>query len=124
MRPFSGPAILLLLAGCKVAASAGDHVWTVKAPPKVEIGSKLRFTVETHDLGGAPVREVPFIWKVEWAGLEGVRHQGWSFREESIRVKGDPGTGVVRIFASVDGDEMAEVGRASFQVLAAPPPAD
>lgn len=122
MKTFVTLSVLALLGGCKVAATAENHVWTMKAPTQVELDSKLLFVVETHHQG-QPVRDVPFVWRIEWAGLDGIRHQGKSFREESIRVKGDPGTAVIRIFAFDLDDNLIEVTRASVRVISggAPP---
>jgi len=64
---------------------------------------------------------VPYIWAVDWPGLRGVEHQGRSFREERILVKGEPGTAVLRILASDGGDRLVEVARAEIQVTASEP---
>jgi hypothetical protein len=122
MRALLILATLTLLAGCKVAAVAGEYRWKVKAPEWVGEESRLQFTVETTQDGG-PVSGVPYVWKVLWVGVEGIRHQGHSFHGESIRVKGVPGTAMVQILA-VRGDHLVEVARASFEVKPARPPAD
>jgi hypothetical protein len=124
VRTFATLAMVTMLAGCKVAATAEEYVWTIKAPTQVQLDSKLMFVVETHASAGRPVMDVPFVWKIEWAGLDGIRHQGRSFREEWIRVKGDPGTAVVRIFAVGLDDQLIEVTRASVRVVGPTPPAD
>ena len=122
MRALLTLATLTLLAGCKVAATAGEFRWKVYAPASVTAESRLLFTVETHQ-DGSPVAGVPYVWKVQWVGVEGIRHQGHSFDGESIRVKGAPGRATVLILA-VRGDHLVEVARASFEVKPAHPPAD
>ena len=121
MRALLGLAILALLAGCKVAAMAGEFRWKVHAPASVTEESRLHFTVETHR-DGSPVAGVPYVWKVQWVGVEGIRHQGHSFDGEWIRVKGAPGRATVLILA-VQGDHLVEVARASFEVQPGHPPA-
>ena len=123
MRAPLGLAILTILAGCKVAASAGEYRWKVHAPASVTTESKLHFTVETRQ-DGNPVHGVPYVWRVQWVGVDGIRHQGHSFDPESIRVKGTPGTATVQILAVEFGDRLVEVARASFEVKPAHPPAD
>src|SRR5262245_24293412 len=115
-------ATLTLLTGCKVAAPAGEFRWKVQAPASVAEEGRLHFTVETRQ-DGAAVYGVPFVWKVHWVGVEGVRHQGHSFDRESIRVKGAPGTAIVQVLA-VHGVDLIEVARASFEVKPSLPPAD
>src|SRR6185436_3927417 len=86
MKSLLGIALtLLILAGCKVAATADDYRWTIKAPAQVSLAphSKLHFVVEARSHGQL-VAEVPYMWVVEWVGVHGVRHQGWSLREEDI----------------------------------------
>lgn len=121
MKTFFGVALLSLLAGCKVAATAEDFQWTVRAPSAVSSEGKLLFTVETKDSGRA-IHRVPYVWKVEWVGVEGIRHQGYSYEPESIRVKGGPGIALVRVFAIDRGHHMVEVASASFEVTAHEPP--
>jgi hypothetical protein len=118
MRIILSTVVVALLAGCQVAATAEDYHWTVKAPAKVvmEPHSRLQFVVEANTSAGTPVRGVPYIWTVDWVGIQGVRHQGWSFEEESLRVKGAPGTAVLRILAYDRWDRIVEVARASFEV--------
>ena len=122
MKTLLGLSLLALLASCQPVAKPKDHVWTVKAPPKVELDSRLRFTVETRTAAGEAVGAVPFLWKVEWVGAEEPQYQGVSFREMAINVKGSPGTATVRVFAP-DGDgRHVEVASATVEVLAPPPP--
>lgn len=123
MRTLLGLATLTLLAGCKVAATAEEFRWRVHAPASVPEESRLHFTVETHQSGTA-VSGVPYVWKVLWVGVEGIRHQGRSFEPESIRVKGGPGTAVVLILAFDGGHHLTEVARASVRVVSGTPPAD
>ena len=115
---------LLTLAGCKVAATADDYQWTVKVPAQVSHAShsKLHVVVEAHAQGRL-VAEVPYMWVVDWVGVHGVRHQGWSSREEDIVVKGGPGTATVRVLVFDRGHNVVEVARASFEVTAETPPA-
>jgi hypothetical protein len=115
-------ATLTFLSACKVAAPAGEFRWKVEAPKSVMEEGRLQFTVETRQ-NGSPVHGVPYVWKVHWVGVEGIRHQGYSFDGESIRVKGAPGTAMVQIMA-VDGHDLVEVARASFEVKPGHPPAD
>lgn len=121
------PCILLLLAsalsGCHVVAAGGDYRWTVKAPAKVENAphSKLHFTVETTTAGGAAVDGVPYVWVVDWVGVHGVEHQGHSYREEAIRVKGESGVAWLRILSLDRYDRLVEVARTSFEVNVVPP---
>jgi hypothetical protein len=122
MRAFLILATLTLLSACKVAAPAGEFRWKVEAPKSVIEEGRLQFTVETRQ-DGTPVYGVPYVWKVHWVGVEGIRHQGYSFEGESIRVKGAPGTAMVQILA-VQGYDLVEVASASFEVKSGHPPAD
>jgi len=125
MRTLLGLSSLVLLWGCKVAASSEDYRWKVKAPSQIPHGahSKLHFSVETTGSDGQPVAEVPYMWIVDWVGVRGIRHQGWSSREEAIQVKGGPGTAALRILAVDWNHEVVEVARLSFEVGAEAPPA-
>ena len=122
MRPLLGLSLMALLASCQPAAKARDHVWTVKAPPKVELDSRLRFTVETRTAAGEAIGAVPFVWKVEWVDAEEPQYPGTSFREQAIGAKGSPGTATIRVFARDGDDPDLEVASASVEVLAPPPP--
>jgi len=119
------PAILsaLLLTGCLVTGPAAPYRWTLRAPASVvhALHSRLHFTVETATTDGRTVDAVPYVWAVDWAGLRGVEHQGRSFREEHILVKGEPGVAVLRILASDGGDRLVEVARAEIQVTSPQP---
>jgi hypothetical protein len=121
MRTLLGLSMLALLASCQSAAKAKDYRWVVKAPPTIEAESKLRFTVETVTDGGEQAREVPYIWKVDWVGIEGSHHQGYSFKEQSIRVKGAPGKARLRIFAEDPAGERIEVANTTITVVGHPP---
>jgi len=107
-----------LLAGCLVTGPASGTTWTLRAPGSVVHAphSRLRFTVETLASDGRPVDGVHYIWSVDWVGLHGAEHQGRSFREESILVKGEPGAAVLRIFAHDGGGGLVEVARSSVLV--------
>jgi len=107
-----------LLAGCLVCTPAENYTWTLKAPSAVVHAphSRLHFTVQTSTPDGRNVEGVPFIWSVDWAGLRGVEHEGHSFRDQGILVKGEPGTAVLRIFASDRYARLMEVARANVQV--------
>ena len=122
MRASLFVATLTLLSACKVAAPAGEFRWKVEAPKSVIEDGRLQFTVETRQ-DGTPVYGVPYVWKVHWVGVEGIRHQGYSFDGESIRVKGAPGTATLQILA-VHGEHLVEVAHASFEVQPGHPPAD
>lgn len=119
------PAILstLLLAGCLVTGPAAPYRWTLRVPASVVRAphSHLRFTVETTTPDGRTVDAVPYVWAVDWVGLHGVEHQGRSFREEHLLVKGESGVAVLRILASDGGDRLVEVTRAEIQVTNAQP---
>src|SRR5688572_17803508 len=104
---------LALVAGCFVASEAGEYRWTVKAPSKVALDSKLHFTAEAVAPDGTPVADAPYVWRVDWVGVHGIRHQGRSFDEERIQVKGDPGRAVLRILAVDRYNHMVEVARAT-----------
>jgi hypothetical protein len=125
MKTLRAFTLLTLLAGCKVAATSEDYRWSVKAAsPVVDApGSKLTFVVEARAPDGRVITDVPYIWMVEWVGVHGIRHQGWSGREERIQVKGDPGPAFVRILAASHGAGTVEVARASFEVTGGTPPA-
>ena len=123
MRALLGLSLIALLASCQSAAKAKDYVWTIKSPPRIEAESKLRFTVETTTAGGAQAREVPFIWKVDWVGIDGSHHQGYSYKEQSIRVKGAPGKATLRVFAEDSAGERVEVANSTIDVVG-PPPAE
>lgn len=114
------PKILsaMLLAGCLVSGPAEGYRWTLRAPVEVVHlpHSRLRFKVETSTPDGRPVEGMPYIWYVDWVGVHGVEHQGRSFYEESILVKGGPGTAMLRILAHDRYDQLVEVARAAIQV--------
>jgi hypothetical protein len=118
MRPCLSVLIALALSGCHMASSAEGVRWTVKAPSKVDNAphSKLRFVVETTTPSGAAVEGVAYIWIVDWVGVHGVEHQGYSFREEELRVKGGPGVASLRILAVDHYDRLVEVAKASVEV--------
>jgi hypothetical protein len=115
--------LVTALSGCHVAATAGEYRWTVKAPAKVEDAphSKLHFTVETTTPSGAAVDGVPYIYVIDWVGVHGVEHQGHSYREEAIRVKGGTGVAWLRILAVDRYERLVEVARSSFEVNVVPP---
>jgi hypothetical protein len=115
---------LTLVAGCYVAATTEDYRWSVKAPSKVSLESKLTFTVEARAPDGAAAIGVPYVWRVDWVGVKGTRHQGHSSDEERITVKGDPGTAVVRILVLDQAHHLVEVARATFEVTASQLPAE
>jgi hypothetical protein len=117
--------MLGLLAGCKTAAPAAGYQWSVKAPSQVTLGSgsKLRFVVETRTPEGNVVADVPYLWVVEWVGVHGAHHQGYSSREEDISVKGGPGKASLRILASHGDDKKVEVARCEIIVMAETLPA-
>ena len=119
------PTILftILLSGCLVTGPAAPYQWTLRAPASVVHAphSHLHFTVETTTTDGRAVDAVPYMWAVDWVGLHGVEHQGRSFREERILVKGESGTAVLRILASDGGDRIVEVARTEIQVTGPQP---
>ncbi len=119
------PAILsaLLLTGCLVTGPAAPYRWTLRAPASVVHAphSRLHFTVETTTADGRAVDAVPYVWAVDWAGLRGAEHQGRSFREEHLLVKGELGVAALRILASDGGDRLVEVARAEILVRAPQP---
>ncbi|HLY73989.1 MAG TPA: hypothetical protein VKU80_07705 [Planctomycetota bacterium] len=123
MRLSLSVLLAMALAGCHVASSAEAVHWTVKAPSQVDDAahSKLRFVVETTTPSGAVVEGVAYVWIVDWVGVHGVEHQGVSYREEAIRVKGGPGTAWLRILAVDRYDRLVEVARASFEVTLVQP---
>jgi hypothetical protein len=113
---------LPLIAGCYSAAPAGEHRWTIKAPKTVQLENKLVFTVETHTHDGAVVQDVPYVWRVDWVGVQGTRHQGHSFIPEKITAKGTPGTATVRILAYDLNENLIDVASAQVEVTPAPQP--
>ena len=115
---------LPLIAGCYSAAPAGDHRWTIKAPKTVVLENKLVFTVEAQTPDGAQVRDVPYVWRVDWVGVQGPRHQGYSFVPEKITAKGSPGTATLRVLAHDLHESLVEVASAQVEVTAAPVPPD
>lgn len=124
-RLLATPILALLLAGCTTAAPAGDQRWAVKAPKSVALENKLVFSVETHGPDGAPVHEVPYVWRVDWVGVRGTRHQGHSFIPEKITAKGSPGVATLRILAVDPHGTLVEVASAAVEVTPAhQPPAD
>jgi len=121
MRALLGLSLMALLASCQSAAKAKDYTWTIKAPPSIEVESKLRFTVETKTASGEQPRDIPFIWKVDWVGIDGSHHQGYSYKEQSIRVKGAPGKAKLRVFANDPAGEQVEVAGTVIEVVDHPP---
>ena len=119
------PTLALLLAGCYAAAPAGEHHWTIKAPKSVALENKLVFTVEAHSPDGRPVHDAPYVWRVDWMGVQGTRHQGHSFVPEKITAKGSPGTATLRVLATDGYGNLVEVASATVDVTpASRPPAD
>ena len=59
---------------------------------------------------------VSFFYVIQWVGLQGWDHRGVSFAEQSIRVKGSPGTAYIRIYAYDKDDKLVEVAKQSFEV--------
>ena len=116
---------LAILAGCYTAAPAGEHVWNLKLPKSVALETKLVFRAEAHTPDGTPVQGVPYVWRVDWVGVQGTRHQGRSFEDEKITAKGQPGTAVVRVFGYGPHESLIEVASGTVDVTAAAqPPAD
>lgn len=115
--------VLLLIAaaaaGCKVVTTPETYHWTVKAPPSIPLHAHFVFSTEARASDGRAVAEVPFVWEVRWAGVNGVEHQGWSSRLHTIRVKGDPGPATLRILEQ-GPTGMVEVARHEFRVEAGP----
>jgi hypothetical protein len=126
MKTFLATTVLALtlVAGCYVAATTEEYRWSVKAPTKVSLEAKLHFTVEATTLNGTPIADVPYVWRVDWVGVKGIRHQGRSSGEERIVVKGEPGTAVLRILALDRSHHLVEVARATLDVTASQLPAD
>jgi hypothetical protein len=114
---------LLLIAGCYSAAPAGQHVWTIRVPKTVALENKLVFTVETNAPDGTAFHDVPYVWRVDWVGVQGTRHQGYSFTREKITAKGTPGNATLRILAYDPGGDLVEVASATIEVtpMAEPP---
>jgi hypothetical protein len=110
--------LAMALSGCHFAADADGYRWTLKAPSKVEGAphGRLFFTVETTTPRGTAIGGVPYIWIVDWVGLHGVEHQGDSYREENIRVKGGAGTAWLRILAMGRYDRLVEVAKVPVEV--------
>lgn len=113
-----------LAAGCFTAAPAGEFRWKVNAPSKVGMDDRFRFTVEAYGPDGAAAFGVPFVWRIDWVGVDGHRHQGRSFEEERINAKGVPGTATLRILAADGGDGLVEVAHVKFEVTPGRPAAD
>ena len=84
--------------------------------------NKLVFTVETHTHDGAIIQDVPYVWRVDWIGVQGTRHQGHSYIPEKITAKGSPGTATLRILAYDMHESLVEVASATVEVLPAPQP--
>jgi hypothetical protein len=121
----AAPTLALLFAGCYTAAPAGEHLWTVKAPKSVALENKLVFTVEAHSPGGSEDHDVPYVWRVDWVGVQGTRHQGRSFVPEKITAKGSPGVATIRVLAYDLSGTLVEVASTTVDVTSAPrPPAD
>jgi hypothetical protein len=110
-------AAAALAAGCRApAGKRDDHAWSVRLPRTLFCrGERLAFTVETRGADGAARRGVGYAWSVDWPGLPGAMHRGVSFAEESIRVKGLPGTGFLRIYAEDAAGRRVQVLRQEFR---------
>ena len=115
---------LCLAAGCLVAATTEEYRWSVHAPSKVSMDGRLQFTVEARASDGTPVVDVPYVWRVDWAGVHGIRHQGRSSDPERILVKGEPGTAVLHILAFDRSHHLVEVASATVQVTPSQAPAE
>jgi hypothetical protein len=110
-------AAAALAAGCRApAGKRDDHAWSLRLPREnVCRGERLSFTVETRGPDGAERRGVGYAWSVDWPGLPGSLHRGKSFAEESIRVKGLPGLGFLRIYAEDEAGRRVQVLRREFR---------
>jgi len=118
MKTCTSALLLLVLTSCHVASSAEAYRWALKSPARVDAAPhrRLSFSVETTTSGGTSEDGVPFIWVVDWVGVQGAEHQGRSYHEESLRVKGGPGTAWLRILAFDHGDRLIEVARAPVEI--------
>ena len=118
MRTFLSTLVLASLGACHVSAPAGNYTWSVQAPENAVHAphSKLKFVVETKAADGKPVTGVPFVWVVDWVGLHGTEHNGDSFAEESILVKGGAGMAYLRILALDPNGRLIEVVSKTFNV--------
>ena len=67
------------------------------------------------EISPPPGSEVGYRWSVDWPGLPGSMHRGVSFAEESIRVKGLPGTGLLRIYAEDPAGRRVQVLSREFR---------
>jgi hypothetical protein len=115
---------LSLVAGCLVASTTEEYRWEAKAPARVSMDGRLHFTVEARTPEGTPVMDAPYVWRVEWVGVQGIRHQGRSSVPERILVKGEPGKAVLQILAFDRHHQLVEVARATFEVMPGQLPAD
>ena len=119
-------ALSLLPAGCRTWATAEGTHWTVQAPSKVphNPNDKLVFTVEATNAESQRVEGVSYVYQVEWVNVHGSNHKGRSFEQQSITVKGSPGTAYLRIYAYDKDQKLVEVAKHPFVVdeeLANPP---
>jgi len=115
---------LSLVAGCYVAATTDAYRWEVHAPAQVSMDGRLHFTAEARMPDGTPAMDVPYVWRVEWVGVQGIRHQGRSSVPERIQVKGEPGKALLQILAFDRSHHLVEVARATIDVKAGQLPAD
>jgi len=115
-----------LTAGCRTWGTTEGTQWAVKAPSKVphNPNDKLVFTVETTTPDGQRVEGLSYVWQVEWVNVHGSNHKGRSFEQQTISVKGSPGTAYLRIYAYDKNQKLVEVAIHPFLVdeeLAHPP---
>ena len=97
-------------------AKVQDFTWNVVAPKKVDRGADLVFRVELKTSDGQSMEELSFWWQVDWVGLKGTQHKGKSFRDQSIRVKGDLGTATLRVFGQDEAGNWAQAAKVSIEV--------
>lgn len=111
----------LLLGGCRTWGTVDGYKWTIKAPKKVmkhlRESNQLVFQVESHLSTGEAAEGISFYYVIQWVGLQGWDHKGTTFDDQSIRVKGSPGTAYIRIYAYDKDDKLAEVAKEAFEVV-------
>jgi hypothetical protein len=108
-------AALLALTACKDWAQVGVQTLTISAPTSVSRHGEFFFTVTAKDVEGHQTGAA-FRWSIEWVGVEGSTHKGYTNNSEKIRVKGNPGTATLRILGYDAQGNWGEIGKHVFQV--------
>ena len=106
-----------LAVGCGTPWAIHDqYSWKIVAPAKVARAADLPFHVEASSKDGQEARELKFRYVVDWSDIKGSRHTGETFVPQLIRVKGNPGKALLRVYAYDANEALHQVAQHEFEV--------